>query len=70
MDYETVLFFFYLSSVQLAKQRVALRVSKGGHNIPEGVIERRYLLGIKTFLNSLQLLISGSFMKTLLHHRK
>src|SRR4029078_9100646 len=40
--YEVVLFFLHLSSADLAKQRVALRVSKGGHNIPEDVIERRY----------------------------
>lgn len=30
-DYEVVLLFFYLSSVGLAKERVMLRVSKGGH---------------------------------------
>lgn len=33
----------------LAKERVALRVSKGGHNIPPEVIERRYFKGIKNF---------------------
>lgn len=45
--YEVVLFFFYLPSIELAKQRVALRVSKGGHYIPADVIERRYVLGIR-----------------------
>ena len=45
--YQTALFFFYLSSVDLAKKRVALRVSKGGHNIPEEVIERRYISGLR-----------------------
>ena len=33
----------------MAKERVKLRVSKGGHNIPEDVIERPYNLGIKYF---------------------
>jgi predicted ABC-type ATPase len=33
----------------LAKSRVAERVRKGGHNIPEGVIERRYRKGIENF---------------------
>jgi predicted ABC-type ATPase len=47
IGYEVVLFFFYLPSPNFAKQRVALRVSKGGHNIPAEVIERRYFLGIK-----------------------
>lgn len=31
----------------MAKERVKLRVSKGGHNIPPNVIERRYILGIR-----------------------
>jgi predicted ABC-type ATPase len=33
----------------LAKSRVAERVTKGGHNIPEDVIERRYEKGIENF---------------------
>lgn len=40
------LIFFWLDSVELAKQRVAMRVSDGGHNIPEEVIERRYHRGV------------------------
>lgn len=39
--------FFWLNSVELAKRRVAKRVSQGGHNIPLPVIERRYHTGIK-----------------------
>jgi predicted ABC-type ATPase len=45
--YTITLFFLYLNSIELAKQRVALRVSKGGHNIAEEVIERRYDKGLK-----------------------
>ena len=41
------LLFFWLESVELAKQRVAERVACGGHNIPMPVIERRYKAGIK-----------------------
>lgn len=40
--YDFTFFFVYLNNVELAKKRVALRVSKGGHNIPEEVIKRRY----------------------------
>src|SRR6185312_8954373 len=47
--YEIVLFFVWLESVELAKERVALRVSKGGHNISPGVISRRYKKGIQNF---------------------
>ncbi len=47
--YDIILFFIWLESFQLAKSRVAARVSKGGHNIPEDVIERRYKKGIENF---------------------
>lgn len=45
--YEITLLFFWLQSAEMAKQRVATRVSEGGHNIPTDVIERRYKSGIK-----------------------
>jgi len=47
--YEVILFFIWIESIELAKSRVAVRVNKGGHNIPESVIERRYKKGIKNF---------------------
>jgi predicted ABC-type ATPase len=47
--FEVILFFIHLESYELAKNRVAIRVSKGGHNIPPEIIERRYAKGIKNF---------------------
>ncbi len=47
--YGITFFFVYLNSAELAKSRVALRVSKGGHNIPDEVITRRYSKGINNF---------------------
>lgn len=44
--YEVTLLYFWLDSVELAKERVKTRVLEGGHNIPEPVIERRYFAGI------------------------
>ena len=44
--YNTTLLFFWLKNTDLAKERVKIRVQEGGHNIPEDVIERRYLNGI------------------------
>ncbi len=55
MGYEVVLTFFYLPSPEMAKQRVAQRVSKGGHNIPREVIERRYVLGIRNFFEFIEI---------------
>jgi predicted ABC-type ATPase len=48
--YEVTLLFFWLSSPQMAMERVARRVSKGGHNIPADVIERRYYRGIRNLV--------------------
>ena len=40
--YTTNLFYFWLPSADVAKERVSMRVSQGGHGIPPDVIERRY----------------------------
>lgn len=45
--YEVTLLYFWLDSPRVAFDRVAKRVSEGGHNIPIDVIERRYYRGIK-----------------------
>ena len=55
LGYEVRLLFYYLPSAEMAKERVKLRVSKGGHNIPSDVIERRYILGIKYFFEYITL---------------
>ncbi len=47
--YVVSLIFFWLSSAELAKQRVKLRVEEGGHNVAESVIERRYQKGLYHF---------------------
>ncbi len=43
--------YFWLESPELAVNRVAERVSKGGHNIPRDVIFRRYSKGINNLFN-------------------
>jgi predicted ABC-type ATPase len=45
-DYKITLIYFWLSSPEEAKQRVATRVSKGGHYIPNETVKRRYYGGI------------------------
>ena len=45
--YKVTLLYFWLQTIELAKERVRTRVLEGGHNIPEDVIERRYERGIK-----------------------
>lgn len=46
MGYNVVLIYYWLNSVDLAIDRVASRVLKGGHNIDNEVIRRRYKRGI------------------------
>lgn len=50
-NYTVHLLFFWLSNVDMAKDRVAKRVAQGGHNIPTDVIERRYIKGLKNLFN-------------------
>lgn len=58
--YQIHLIFFWLNSVELAKERVLQRVQNGGHNIPVEVIERRYRAGIEN-LNKLYLTFVDSW---------
>jgi predicted ABC-type ATPase len=48
-DYKITLIFVYLKNAELAKKRVRERVLRGGHNIENDVIERRYAAGLKNF---------------------
>jgi predicted ABC-type ATPase len=49
--YKITLLFFWLNDVILAIERVATRVSEGGHHIPEDVIIRRYFKGLANLTN-------------------
>jgi predicted ABC-type ATPase len=45
--YFVTLVYFWLSSVELAIERVRTRVLAGGHHIPEEIIQRRYCKGLE-----------------------
>lgn len=47
--YEFHLFYLWLSSADLAVQRVRERVRRGGHDVSEEVIRRRYIKGARNF---------------------
>jgi len=53
--YDVTLFYIYLNSVDLAKERVKQRVNKGGHNIPTEIIERRYFRALQNLGKFMQL---------------
>jgi len=52
--YRFHLVFLWLSSIELAIERVEERVRSGGHSIPDEVIRRRYDRGIANFFNFYQ----------------
>lgn len=51
LGYEVKLWFLSLPSADVAASRVEVRVSQGGHNIPEHVIRRRFKAGLHNFHN-------------------
>lgn len=51
LNYKVHLIFFFLETEEQAIQRVAQRVSNGGHGIPEADIRRRFKRGIYNLLN-------------------
>ena len=52
--YEFHLVFLWLPSADSAVARVADRVSRGGHSVPEATIRRRYQAGLKNFFGLYQ----------------
>ncbi|MBS1736928.1 MAG: zeta toxin [Bacteroidetes bacterium] len=60
--YTITLLFFWLQSIDLAKERVNTRVSEGGHNIEPKIIERRYKRGIKNLFNIYLPIVDGALI--------
>uniref|UniRef100_UPI00404A3B8F zeta toxin family protein n=1 Tax=Flavobacterium sp. TaxID=239 RepID=UPI00404A3B8F len=60
--YTVTLLFFWLQNVELAKERVKIRVSEGGHNIEPDIIERRYHNGIKNLFKIYLPIVNGLFI--------
>jgi len=49
--WRVALYFLSLQTVEMAIERVAERVRQGGHAIPEAVIRRRFVSGLRNFEN-------------------
>lgn len=67
--YKITLLYFWLKSPEMAIDRVKSRVEKGGHNIPEPVIRRRYkgglanLFGIYAEICDVTLIYDNTFFR-------
>jgi len=59
LGYEVYLYFLSLPTVDIAIERVRLRVSQGGHNIPQHTIERRFVAGSRNFHVIYKSLVTG-----------
>lgn len=60
--FTTTLIFFWLQNVELAIERVKIRVSEGGHNVESDVIERRYLRGIRNLFDIYLPIVDGALI--------
>ena len=52
LGYVVTLVFFWLNSIELAKQRVAMRVQEGGHYVAPKIVERRYKRGLQNLFKT------------------
>lgn len=57
--YRVHLFYFWLNSADLAVGRVASRVQKGGHNVPEATIRQRYVRSVRNLFDLYIPVVSG-----------
>jgi predicted ABC-type ATPase len=60
--YRVTLLFFWLQNIELAKERVKIRVLEGGHNIDSDVIARRYSRGIYNLFNIYLPIVDGALI--------
>lgn len=60
--YTVTLLFFWLQNVELAKARVKMRVTEGGHNIEPEIIERRYFRGIENLFKIYLPIVDGAII--------
>lgn len=49
--YRAHLLFLWLPSAEMAVARVSSRVQRGGHDVPEDVVRRRYESGLRNFFS-------------------
>lgn len=55
LGYQVEMHYVGLESPEVAKKRVAARVEKGGHGIPDEVIEKRYAMSIKNLCTAIKI---------------
>ena len=62
LGYHVSLYFLQLPTAEMAIDRVAIRVSQGGHNIPDDVIRRRFAAGLNQFEKTYKPIVNAWFL--------
>lgn len=62
LGYRVSLFFLQLPRADMAIERVRLRVSQGGHNIPDEVVKRRFDAGLFHLAHTYQPIVDAWFL--------
>ena len=60
--YRIHLFFLWVGNADLAIERIADRVRRGGHSIPENVVRRRFAKGLTNFGNLYRPILDSWFI--------
>jgi predicted ABC-type ATPase len=60
--YRAHLIFLALPAADLAVARVAERVRQGGHDVPEAVVRRRFVAGLRNFFDVYRSIVDGWHM--------
>ena len=60
--YRIHLFFLWIGNANLAMERIADRVRRGGHDIPEIVVRRRFAKGLTNFVNLYRPILDSWFI--------
>ena len=55
LGYQVEMYYVGIRSVEIAKQRIANRVAKGGHGIPEADVERRFVESLNNLHRAISL---------------
>lgn len=61
-NYSTQILFFWIQNVELAIERVRIRVLEGGHNVEPDVIRRRYSKGIINLFKIYLPIVDGALL--------
>ena len=62
LGYHVSLYFLQLPTAEMAIDRVRIRVSQGGHNIPDDVIRRRFAAGLIQFEKTYKPIVNAWFL--------